>query len=227
MQPVNVIPWAKRGNDCMRIGFSGSAGTGKTTLAKSVNEFMNFPYFEEGVREYLEAHEIPHLREMKPNGTMKMHLHLLKKRMLAEANAIKCVSDRTSYDNACYALYWLGREEHLQHKLMKYTMACSIHAIKTYDVIFILPFGVFDIEDDGCRSVKPAYQQGMQMMIEHAVQSGYPIHYVHQVQAASLDDRTAECMNIIDQLYDEKLKHTPPPTSILDITNPKRSKIIH
>ena len=45
----------------MRIAFSGSGGTGKTTTLKAVNEKLGYPVVQEGVRKYMTDHNIEHL----------------------------------------------------------------------------------------------------------------------------------------------------------------------
>ena len=206
---INVLPWEYRGTDCMRVGFSGSSGVGKTTLAKAVNEYLQYKFVPEGVREWLTRNGVESLRDLTPKASMKMQLTLQRERQIVERANLRCVSDRTSLNNAMYCLYWNGREESLQRGVMDYVRDCTIHAVKTYDIIFMIPMGQFDIEDDGTRSKLIAYQLCMQNLINNAVRSAEPIYYVHLVQAVNLEERVIECMDIIDKAFDVKAKHIP------------------
>ena len=48
----------------MKIAFSGSGGTGKTTLLKELNKTMYYPVINEGIREWLRLHKFNDFKEM-------------------------------------------------------------------------------------------------------------------------------------------------------------------
>lgn len=190
----------------MRIAFSGSGGTGKTTTLLKINEDMKLPVIEEGVRKYMKDNKITHLRELSPRDTMKMQMALLKDKQVTESQA-DFIADRTTIDNFVYANYWCNREDELQRGLNDYMIDCYKHAANSYDYVFLFPWGAIPLEDDGTRSAKPMYQLGIQMMIERAVfqlQNIAPHIYVHTVQSTNLGDRVEEIKTVIKDVEEYK-----------------------
>jgi nicotinamide riboside kinase len=181
----------------VRIAFAGSGGTGKTTTLKEVNKTLKLPVIKEGVREYLEEHNIKHLRELSGEDTFKMQLAFLDQKEVSESQK-EFIADRTTIDSFIYALYWLGRNDKFETSLMHYMKRCMQHAAKSYDVIFVFPFGIFPVEDDGIRSKKPMYQLQIQMMIERMLtQLEVPVHYI---QEPSVQGRVQEILKTVEVL---------------------------
>jgi nicotinamide riboside kinase len=185
----------------VRIAFTGSGGTGKTTTLKEVNKILKYPVIKEGVREYMAQNNIEHLRELGVDGTMKMQNWLLDEKEVSEKQT-DFIADRTTVDNFVYALEWLGREDELQDEVSKYRDRCMGHAANHYDLIVIFPWGQFPLEDDGVRSAKPMYQFKVQMLIERLVQQLIGNVAVHMLQATDLDGRVREILRITEQLHD-------------------------
>lgn len=186
----------------MRIALSGSGGTGKTTTLKALNESLKLPVIKEGVRSYMADNNITHLRELSLRDIMKMQMELLKQKRVSEAQQ-EFIADRSTIDNFVYANYWLGRDDEMQRGLYDYMDSCFQHAVDSYDYIFLFPWGVIDLEDDGVRSAKPMYQFAIQMMIERAVfqlQALNPDVYVHMVTGKTVEERVDEISNIIESV---------------------------
>ena len=81
-----------------RIAISGSAGVGKSTLARRLAADLGWPYVPEGMREYLES-GAPSLHDLGPRGVRDLVLRLWEERKEAEARAGDAfVADRASYD---------------------------------------------------------------------------------------------------------------------------------
>lgn len=206
MKDIMVVPWQHRDNT-MRIAFAGSAGIGKTTLLKSVNEYLQYPVVSEGVRSYIEEHKITDFHKLNDKQLMKFQLEILNRKRAVEPTYDRFIADRTSLDNMAYALYYLSNKEEYQRGLMDYATDCTIHAVQTYDVIFVLPYGMFPIEDDGIRKPMPAHQLMIHMLIEHAVALGQgQSFHVHQVQEDTVENRTMEVLNVVDRMLDTKQK---------------------
>lgn len=186
----------------MRIGFSGSGGTGKTTTLLEVNKILEYPVIEEGVREYLQKNNIKHFRELSPEDIFKMQLWLLEQKEISESKK-NFIADRTTIDNFVYALYWLNREEAFQRPLQHYMIRCLDHAIKSYDLIIVFPFGAIPLEDDGIRSSKEMYQFHIQLLIERMLeQVGTNIY---PLQSITLKERTEEILDLIKRMEGQRI----------------------
>ncbi len=185
----------------MRIAFSGSGGTGKTTLVQELNKGLGFPVIGEGIREWLEDHNFTHFKELSKELTIKMQEDNLKRRIEIESSLQQFISDRSSVDNLVYALRWIGSVDTGEYDgwMAQYINAAMNHAETNYDIIFVLPWGEIEIEDDGLRSKKQWYQYMIQALIErHIYMLQRP--YVYEVQKVGLQDRVDECMKLINNI---------------------------
>ena len=182
----------------MRIAFTGSGGTGKTTLLKEVNKEMELPIIGEGIREWLEENGFDDFKELETKDVVKMQEDALNKRIDIESELQSFVSDRTSVDNLSYALRWVGSEDTGAYDawMAMYITRAMNHANDNYDIIFLLPWGEIDLVSDGTRSSKQWYQYMMQSIIErHIYMLDRP--FVYEVMKVDLAERTEECLRII------------------------------
>ena len=187
----------------MKIAFSGSGGTGKTTLLKELNKTMHYPVINEGVREWLRLHKFNDFKEMNTNDIKQMQLDVLNKKIQLENFYKRFIVDRTTIDNFCYALRWIGSESSEHNDFMSnYFKRCMEH-VKTYDLIFICPWNAFKIEDDGIRSNKKWYQYMIQSLIEYHLY-GLLLNNekvkIHKIQEVELTKRINECIMVINDL---------------------------
>ena len=181
----------------MRIAFTGSGGTGKTTLLEELNKELELPVIGEGIREWLVENDYKDFKDLGIEGTIKMQEDTLQRKMSIESELQSFVADRTTVDNLCYAVRWIGSvNSEYDTWMAQYITHAINHANVNYDIIFMLPWGVIPIEKDGTRSSKTWYQYMMQNLIErHIYMLERP--YVYEVMQDSLEDRTRECLKII------------------------------
>lgn len=184
----------------MRIGFSGSGGTGKTTVAKVLAEGLGLPLISEGVREYVAERGITNLRGMTAEETFDMQRHLLQVKKDQELRQDAWVSDRTTADNIAYCLRWCGREDGLQEAVRDYVREAMEHLQEAYDLIFFFPHGKFDLTGDGVRSAKPMYQLEIEYLLRGILaECAYKVHVLEKVAVA---DRLAEIRRVLKELLD-------------------------
>ena len=148
-----------------RIAISGSAGTGKTTLAKALADRLQVPYLEEGFRKRREAGLDPHDLSRAEHRVLLMELY-----EEAIAAAAGCnggfIQDRCPLDFLAFWLhYGFWRED---------AESAAFYArvqkdLDQYDHVIVLPWGTFDIAADsiGYDLVVSGYARGYVPSLEH------------------------------------------------------------
>ncbi len=149
-----------------RIAISGSAGVGKTTLARALALELGVPYLPEGMREYLES-GAPDLHALGLDGTRSLVIRLWQERQEQEAAASRgFVADRSSYDFAAFWLFYRFAEpgDPDTEAFLSSAMQSS-----RYDMVAIVPFGVLPFVEDGVRSANRWVQLHAHLLIEGMV----------------------------------------------------------
>jgi nicotinamide riboside kinase len=224
---ITITPWQYR-HDSMRIGIAGASGLGKTTLAKGLAEWMQYPYVPGGYREMVGN---KHKDDMDDKAIMRLHLDLMNQKKLMEHGKTEFVSDRTLMDHAAYLLRNLGTKKEFQRGCDDYIADAMIYSATHYDIVFMLPFGQFEVtEEDEHRSMDmPAMRAMTQMMIESMVFQHGPALLAYQVKSPTVEDRIAECVEIIDRASQVKAKTyaqmTKQAINTGELTKPKEAGI--
>lgn len=173
-----------------RIAISGSAGVGKSTLARALAAELGVSYIPEGMREYLESGG-PDLHALGPDGVRRLVLRLWNERQEAEARLGSFVADRASYDFAAFWLYYRFADPHdpESEAYLHTTMAPG-----RYDLVAVLPHGRLPLVADGVRSTNRWVQLTVQLLIEGMVY--LRAERVHRVEAVELGGRVAEVRSV-------------------------------
>lgn len=175
-----------------RIAISGSAGVGKSTLARALAAELGLPYLPEGMREYLQGGG-PDLHQLGHDGIRTLVLRLWEERREAEARAVAgFVADRSSYDFAAFWLFYRFAEpdDATTSAYLEATMRSD-----RYDLVALLPWGRLPLEADGVRSTNPWVQLHTQCLIEGMVRRCSPT--VVEVASLSLAERVAELKGLL------------------------------
>ena len=141
----------------MRISFSGTANTGKSTL---LNKFRNrWPMYVTPARTYrdvINESKLPH----SSNGndeTQLMVLDFMMKQLDAYENESHIVYDRCPWDNLAYTLYGNSAGNN-SDEVTAATISFVKDSMKNLDIIFWLPYpDKIKIEDDGMRDANKKY----------------------------------------------------------------------
>ena len=144
----------------MRIAITGSAGTGKSTLAAALGERLGAPVVPEGMREYLERTGID-LHDVGPDGLRRLVLALWEERLPLES-APSFVADRCSVDFAAFWLFY--RFDHSPDTSARQA-TWAAHAAR-YDRVVVLPFGGISLVGDGIRTANQWTQLHFQLLLE-------------------------------------------------------------
>lgn len=171
-----------------RIALSGSAGVGKSTLARRLAAEWGVAYIPEGMREYIEGGGVD-LHTLGHDGMRDLVARLWDDRKSAEMAAINFVADRSSYDFAAFWLFYgfarLG--DALTEQLMAETMAPD-----RYDRVILLPQGGIPFVSDGVRSSNPWTQLHTHLLIEGMVRRC--TDRVTELRTTSVEARLAEVL---------------------------------
>ncbi|MDP2317078.1 MAG: ATP-binding protein [Pseudomonadota bacterium] len=145
-----------------RIAVTGSAGVGKSTLARRLAAELGVPYIAEGMREYLERTG-DNLHDLGHAGMRSLVLRLWEERKEAEARATTgFVADRAGYDFGAFWLYYqFAAQDEDTERLLAETLAPG-----RYDGVFLLPWGRIPLAADGVRTPNPYTQLHFQCLLE-------------------------------------------------------------
>lgn len=146
-----------------RIGVVGSAGVGKTTLALTLAATLDAPVLHEAMRARLEA-------GFSLAGLSRdEHQRLLLSDAADLAGLVEtaqdgCVADRTPLD---FLAFWFcnGYGADSPRETAQFVERAAT-ALRLFDLILVLPWGVLPLEDDGVRFANPWHQLHAQMVIE-------------------------------------------------------------
>lgn len=145
----------------VRIGISGSASAGKSTLALALAGVLNVPCLEEEMRTYLE-HGGESLAELPPCSRERVILDLWSERRGRERTTPAFIADTSSLDLAACALHY----ECLNSSNYRLLFQSAATHLRLYDAIFVLPWGVLPYEQDGIRPGDPYSELRLQLLIE-------------------------------------------------------------
>lgn len=146
-----------------RIGITGSAGVGKTTLATALGGRLGLPVMAEAMRPMLEAGFDFHAL------TREQHRHLIRGQADALVRAMALegagfVTDRTPLD---FAAFWLSNGFGVDDPAgTEALLARAVAAMADYSAVLLLPWGCIPLEDDGVRYPNPWMQLHFQELVE-------------------------------------------------------------
>lgn len=154
----------------MKIALSGSAGTGKTTLAKKLAESLGVPYLEEGMRSRLESGLDLHALDME--GHRQLMRDMWSEQLALETAATGgFVADRSSLD---FAAFWMHYGLYEDHEATEAFMASMCLHGESYDRVVLLPWGVLPLEADGVRTTNRWIQLRYQGILEGCLRRFLP-----------------------------------------------------
>ncbi|MFV3131757.1 AAA family ATPase [Niveispirillum sp. KHB5.9] len=144
------------------IGITGSAGTGKTSLAADLSRILDLPVRREAMRDRLAAGFDPHA--MPRDGHRRMIVGDADDLALDLARGGGLITDRTPLDMAAF---WLANGFGLDDPAgTEALLARAVCAMADYSLVVLLPWGERPIAADGVRSTNPWMQLHFQTVLE-------------------------------------------------------------
>lgn len=180
------------------IGISGSAGTGKSTLARCLAEALQVPYIDEGIRARFDAGLDLHTLTREQHAALIDEL--LDELLEAASGALTrhggFVSDRCPVD---YLAFWLYYGMGFMADERSATLVRRVQAgLALFDLVVVLPWGSIELRDDGVRSPFRWVQLHYQALLEGLLQGHQrPRHLV--AVPATVRDLEARVAMILEQ----------------------------
>lgn len=138
----------------MRIAFTGTASTGKTTLINEVlkyDEFkmLNLEFVPTDARLILDSMGFKSMDKMSVEQTSIFQKKYFYKKIDLEHNRKSFITDRSFID---IASYWLIRDCNNDFSKASQLIEVARNKSFNYDIHFYFPYGIIPFEDDGYRS---------------------------------------------------------------------------
>jgi nicotinamide riboside kinase len=176
----------------MRIAIVGSSGTGKSTLAEALARDQSLPLSVDPVRLLLQESRYRSHRDLDDDARLSLAERVLDVRLSFEASQESFVADRSVIDSAVFWLYWAGRTPPAHERSMQLLTTCQ-QAARSYTRVFLLPWGVIPLQDDGVRTQNAVYQKAMHCLLLGVLNDwAVPYTTVPDI-VADLDARIAFC----------------------------------
>ena len=198
IQQMMLLPWQNKLHS-MCIGFSGSAQTGKTSMAKEISTYLDGNLIEDIIPGYLNEKKIKDINQLDDKQFIKVYMDLMIRKKAIERSFTKFVADTTILDYSTSVLVRLCNQPDFQRGAMDYIRECGQHAAEIYDVIFLLPY-----RNDN--TPLPAKRAMNSMLCEKSVEDGQPIFVAHVVTSDTQSDRIGECLEVIDKVSTIKVQ---------------------
>jgi broad specificity phosphatase PhoE/nicotinamide riboside kinase len=178
------------------IALSGSAGTGKTTLARALAVRLDVPYIEEGMRRRLEAGL--DLHTLDADGMRRLNRSMWEEQKAecehAAARHGGYVADRSHID---FAAFWLHYGLHDDAAATE-RMLTETRAAAQDQFVVLLPHGVLPLVHDGVRSTNPWMQLRFQLLVEGLLERHQPAERFLRLRgAASVAARVEHVLDCI------------------------------
>ena len=140
----------------MRIGITGPHGSGKTTLLDALRkqpEFANLEFMTEVTR-HIQEKGFP----INEGGALNTQILIMAQHIQNVLLKDDYVVDRAMTDGVVYTAYLHDEEKSVPSWFMDYCEEVITQYIDHYDYLIYVP-AEFEIEDDGCRSVKEKFHK--------------------------------------------------------------------
>lgn len=143
----------------MRIAFSGTANTGKSTLVRDF--LVTWPMYntpEKSYRDHIKTGKIQHSKSATQDGQRAI-LDMMCEQLTSNQTGDKIVYDRCPIDNLVYSM-WANAQDtsSVSDEFVRESIARAREAIKKLDIIFWLPFSdKIPIQRDGVREADVQY----------------------------------------------------------------------
>lgn len=178
----------------MRIGFSGTHSTGKTTLVKELEKYLPNYHLDINVSRWVHGLGFP-LNQTTNDESQE--LNLIKR--VAHLNSYdKLLADRTIADNIAYTLAGWERKS-ITDSSLEYQMHLYYQNIEKYDIIFYIPPEI-ELEVDEVRPEDVEYRAEIDKLIRKLLTDDKSLHRVKNLVpiTGTLEQRIEKVLKAIE-----------------------------
>jgi nicotinamide riboside kinase len=175
----------------MRIAFTGASSTGKTTLAKAINEKIpELEYITVDARKIINELNHINIDNLSEKEFLLFQKEWLSQKITQECKKKNFITDRTYIDAIAYI-----ENKNIDNELLLNT---CLSRMKDYDLIFYLPFGRIPFQNDGYRSKNYDEYKNVDAIIQRLLnEQNIPFHIVN---IADFDESLNYVISIIRKI---------------------------
>lgn len=185
----------------MKIAFTGSSSTGKTTLARQLMENEQFvgvvgEFVTEDARSLLQSLGHSSMDNMSRDELRRFQLRYLEQKLANETNRRKFLVDRSYVD---VAAYWLVRDSFDLPIERQESFANRCRELAgSYDLHVHFPFGVIPFASDGFRSESVDFHRRIADKI-HELLNSWGISFI-SIESNDLPQRMQQVVSRVAEL---------------------------
>jgi len=183
----------------MLFAVSGSQGSGKSTVLEGLKE-KGYNVLERKISRSILADWDVSLDEvnMQPELSLRFQDEILKRKFSDEQDAVNSddiyFTERTYMDSFVFYMYTFGSKTIFNQNINDYYQRCCEYDTN-YTSVFLLPFGQFDILNDGVRNSNSLYGESIDVVLRNFLRkSTTPLHEIEQ---ESVSDRISYIKKIV------------------------------
>jgi predicted ATPase len=175
------------------VAVSGSQGAGKTTVLSALHK-AGYPIIQRKTSRSILNEWNVSLSEVNnnPDLTKKFQEEIIKRKFMDEKEAM--ISDdivfteRTYGDLFAYALVALGKDNEFSDWLSDYYLQCMEYQ-QSYDLVFYLTAGHFDVQADGVRATNRHYSKMVDLVMGEFTKQLTPSQRLNIIDTPVLQER--------------------------------------
>lgn len=173
----------------MRIAIYGAAGTGKTTLAKMIEEELGVPFNPVGSRFVAASMGFDNPYDVDKAGKRaEFQRRLVAEKVAWEAAHESFVTDRTTFDNIAYTIL------HDVHAIDESLMAAAFEGFLKYDKVIFCPMRAFwALGDDPARMKSKVYHELYEAVVCGLVDKATDARIDRECELGEYTIRNATC----------------------------------
>jgi len=142
----------------MKIALSGSAGTGRTTIARKLSQVIDYPSLTNLAKAVLRDDEFKYGMGLTVEQflcTPDRQRMLAENKRVVESHYESFVTDRSWLDLAAYCVQGMLEKE--KFDISEFLNECQ-EEVKKYDIIIHIPWGRQPLQPNGTRTIDPWFQ---------------------------------------------------------------------